>query len=408
MYLFRIIKRKDLLAWSLYDFANQPFSTIIVTFLYGAFFTKVIATDVETGTFLWSIAIAITAIVASFLSPILGAFADVSGYRKTLLIIFSWICILFSALLYFPNEGDIYFSLVFFVIANISFEISGVFYNSYLPGLVKKENIGKASGFSWGLGFIGGLLALLLSFILFEVDTSIGIKRTNILVAVWFAIFSLPTFILLQEKKKRTLNKRYLYTVFSNLYITCKNVSNYQNIVRFLIARLFYNDGLITIFALGGVYAVGSIGFDFKEVMLLAIILNICAALGSFLFGFLEDKIGVRIVINITLVVLIFATFLAYLSPSTGNPKEIFWISGILIGLMAGPNQSSSRSLMARLIPEKKANEFFGFFSLTGKATSFLGPLLFGVITSLHNQQTAILVVLFLFVIGLYIFNKYE
>ncbi|MEE2953674.1 MAG: MFS transporter [Bacteroidota bacterium] len=407
MSILKLKNRKEILAWSFYDFANQPFSTIIVTFLYGAFFTTVITSDEKTGTFLWTNAIAITAIIASILSPILGAFADTSGYRKFLLLFFTWTCILFSGLLFFPQEGDVYIALIFFVIANISFEMATVFYNSYLPDLATKNNIGRVSGFAWGFGFIGGLLALLLGYALFDIDTSLGIRRMNILVAIWFGVFSIPVFILKDTAKKK-LKRTYIYHTFLNLYHTLKEMARYKIILQFLIARLFYNDGLVTIFALGGIYAIGSVGFTFSEVMMLGIVLNICAALGSFLFGFFEDRIGSRLVINITLYVLIFAVILAFISPLITYSKLLFWVSGILIGLMTGPNQSSSRALMARLIPEDKRNEFFGFFAFTGKATAFLGPLFFGIITKLYNQRMALLVVIFFFVIGLYIFNNFK
>jgi UMF1 family MFS transporter len=192
------------------------------------------------------------------------------------------------------------------------------------------------------------------------------------------------------------------------LKITFKEIYQYKKILNFLIARLFYNDGLITIFALGGIYAVGSLDFSMREVLILGVVLNIFAAIGSFTFGYIEDKIGAKKVINITLLVLIFATLIAIIAPETNYPKQLFWIAGVLIGLMIGPNQSCSRSLMAQLTPKEKLGEFFGFFALTGKATSFIGPLLFGIITSIYNQQMALWIVVFLFVLGLILFSRIQ
>ena len=163
---------------------------------------------------------------------------------------------------------------------------------------------------------------------------------------------------------------------------------------------------MVTIFALGGIYAVDTLNFTFDEVMLLGIVLNISASLGSFIFGYLEDKIGAKKVINISLLVLIGATLIAYFAPETSVPKKMFWFAGVFIGLMVGPNQSCSRSLMAQLTPKEKQNEFFGFFALTGKATSFLGPLLFGFITLKYSQQIALSVVIVFFAIGLFLFNR--
>ena len=425
MSIFKIKNRKEVFAWSLYDFANQPFTTIIVTFIYSAFFVKVIAVNEQEGTFLWTSAIAITAVIVSVLSPILGALADRGGYRKFFLIISTLICSLFSILLYFPSAGEVYFALTCFVIANIAFEIGSVFCNSYLPDLSNSKNIGKISGYAWGLGFVGGLLALFLSLFLFDINNPDEIRKINILVGFWFLIFSMPTFLFLNDKKRERFNRNHIYSSFDSLKDTFRSIANYRQIYRFLIARLFFNDGLITIFALGGVYAVSTLGFDFTEVMILGIVLNLCAGIGSFLFGYVEDNIGAKKVINISLLILILATLIAFIAPFTNSfndvifyieemnfhytltfPQFMFWIAGILIGLMVGPNQSCSRSLMSRLTPKEKQIEFFGFFALTGKATSFLGPLLFGIITKFYTQQIALWVVIVLLLIGLILFNR--
>ena len=406
MFLSKLKNKKEVISWSLYDFANQPFTTIIVTFVYGAFFTSVIASDEKTGTLLWTSAIAITAVVVSLLSPILGALADRGGYRKFFLISFTWICAIFSILLYFPKAGDVYFALSLFIVANIAFEMGSVFCNSYLPDLSERKNIGKISGFAWGLGFVGGLSALFLSLMLFPNLDSEGIRSINILVGVWFLIFSIPTFLFIKDRKSEKLQKHHITDSFKSIKNTFKEVVKYKIILQFLIARLFFNDGLVTIFALGGIYAVDTLDFTFDEVMMLGIVLNISAGIGSFVFGYLEDKIGVKKVINISLLVLIGATLIAYLAPETNSPKQMFWVAGVFIGLMVGPNQSCSRSLMAQLTPKEKQNEFFGFFALTGKATSFLGPLLFGFITLKYSQQIALWVVIVFFIIGLFLFNR--
>jgi UMF1 family MFS transporter len=408
MNLLKLKNRKEVLAWSLYDFANQPFTTIIVTFIYSAFFAKVIAENEQVGTTMWANAIAITAVIVAILSPILGAIADSGGYRKFFLILFTWITAVFSILLYFPQAGDIFFALTLFIIANVSFEMGTVFCNSYLSDLSNKENSGSISGFAWGLGFVGGLTALLLSLLFFPELDSFAIRKINILVGVWFLIFSLPTFLFVKDRKKEKFKKKHILNSFSAIKTTFKTVSKYKVISQFLVARLFFNDGLVTIFALGGIYAVGTLDFSLNEVMQLGIALNIAAGLGSFLFGYIEDKIGVKKVINITLLVLILATLIAICAPETNYPKELFWLAGVLIGLMVGPNQSCSRSLMAQLTPKEKNNEFFGFFALTGKATSFTGPLLFGIVTSIYNQQMALWVVVALFLLGFLLFSRIQ
>ena len=408
MFLSEEKQKKQIISWSLYDFANQPYTTLIITFIYSAFFVNYIAGDEQQGTFLWANAISITAITVAFISPILGAIADNTGYRKSFLVFFTLICCLFTSLLYFPDKGDVFLALTFVVISNISFEMGTVFCNSYLNDLSSKKNIGKISGNAWGLGFVGGLLALLVSFLLFDVNNSLEVKQVNLFVAAWFLIFSLPTFFFLKDSKRQKINKENILLSFKSILQTFKEISKYKIIVRFLIARLFYNDGLITIFALGGIYAIGTLSFSMQEVLILGIVLNVFAALGSFVFGLIEDRIGVRKVINLSLVVLVISTFLAFISPWTLYPKIFFWTSGVLLGTMVGPNQSCSRSYMAQIIPEDKKNEFFGFYAFTGKATSFLGPLMFGFLTKIYSQQIGLLSVLVFFIIGLIIFNKRE
>ena len=408
MFLSEEKQKKQIISWSLYDFANQPYTTLIITFIYSAFFVNYIASDEQQGTFLWANAISITAITVAFISPILGAIADNTGYRKSFLVFFTLICCLFTSLLYFPDKGDVFLALTFVVVSNISFEMGTVFCNSYLNDLSSKKNIGKISGNAWGLGFVGGLLALLVSFLLFDVNNSSEVKQVNLFVAAWFLIFSLPTFFFLKDRKRQKINKENISSSFSSILQTFKEISKYKIIVRFLIARLFYNDGLITIFALGGIFAIGTLNFSMQEVLFLGIVLNVFAALGSFVFGLIEDRIGVRKVINLSLVILVISTFLAFISPWTIYPKLFFWISGVLLGTMVGPNQSCSRSYMAQIIPEDKKNEFFGFYAFTGKATSFLGPLMFGFLTKIYSQQIGLLSVLVFFIIGLIIFNKRE
>ena len=406
MFLSKAKQNKQIISWSFYDFANQPYTTLIITFIYSAFFVNYIAPNEIEGTFLWANAISMTAIIVAFLSPLLGAFADETGYRKFFLVFFTLLCSLFTALLYFPEKGDLSLAIAFVIISNIAFEMGCVFCNSYLKELSNDKNIGRVSGNAWGLGFLGGLSALFISLALFDVNNPQEVKQICVFVAIWFVLFSLPTFIFLKDSKRTKVTKKDISSSFTSIYTTFKEIRNYKNVVNFLIARLFYNDGLITIFALGGVYAVGSLNFTMNEVLILGIILNVFAALGSFVFGSYEDKIGTRNVINLSLVILIISTILAFVAPWTNYPKEVFWIAGVLLGSMIGPNQSCSRSYMSQIIPANKKNEFFGFYALTGKATSFLGPLLFGLITKFYSQQMALLSVVVFFIIGWLLFNK--
>ena len=410
----------------MYDFANQPFTTLIVTFVYGTFFTKVIAENEIVGTLFWSRGITITALIVAFLSPLMGAIADNGGYRKLYLIFWTWVSIAGALLLWFPGEGEVIFALTAFIIGNVGFEMGGVFCNAFLPDIAPKEKIGRVSGYGWSLGFLGGLIALALGLVLFinpevpifNLDKNVHehIRGTNIMVAIWFAIFSIPTFLFVNEDVYTGKRKTDLISdSIKQVKETFHNVRQYREMTRFLIARLVYNDGLITIFAFGGIYAAGTFDFTFQEIMIFAIVLNIAAGTGAFLMGFLDDLIGGKQTIQISNYGLILACTIAVVTPNRDlftialpivgdaiiSGKTMFWLSGILIGIFSGPNQASSRSLMARFVPKGKENEFFGFFAFSGKATTFMGPFFLGYFTLLFNSQRyGIAVVLVLLVIG--------
>ena len=398
-------KRKEIWSWCFYDFGNSAFTTLVITFIYSTYFTKAIAENEIDGTFLWSQAIAITAVIVSLLSPILGAIADKGGYRKIFLALTTYICIGATALLFFPIKGQILFALILVVIANVNFELGGVFYNAYLPEIVSRKKIGRISGIGWGAGYLGGLLAMLVAMIGFvspdvpwfglNIDTGEHIRATNILVAAWFFIFTLPAILYLKEKKVESANRIGIVVLNSiqALKKTFQEIKIYKNTVRFLISRLIYNDGLVTIFAFGAVYASGTFGFTFNEIMIFGIVLNIAAGLGAFLMGYIDDVIGGKLTIQISLIGLMIAVLLAVFA----NSKLLFWVSGIIVGLFAGPNQSASRSLMGRLTPPDKINEFYGFFAFSGKLTSFLGPMLLGIFTKYFSSQRYGVAVVFIF-----------
>ena len=398
-------KRKEIWSWCFYDFGNSAFTTLVITFIYSTYFTKAIAENEIDGTFLWSQAIAITAVIVSLLSPILGAIADKGGYRKIFLALTTYISIGATALLFFPIKGQILFALILVVIANVNFELGGVFYNAYLPEIVSRKKIGRISGIGWGAGYLGGLLAMLVAMVGFvssdvpwfglDIDTGEHIRATNVLVAAWFFIFTLPAILYLKEKKVESANRIGIVVLNSiqELKKTFQEIKIYKNTVRFLISRLIYNDGLVTIFAFGAIYASGTFGFTFNEIMIFGIVLNIAAGSGAFLMGYIDDMIGGKLTIQISLIGLMIAVLLAVFA----NSKLLFWVSGIIVGLFAGPNQSASRSLMGRLTPPDKINEFYGFFAFSGKLTSFLGPMLLGIFTKYFSSQRYGVAVVFIF-----------
>ena len=378
----------------MYDFANSSFANNVTTFIYAAFFTKVIAENEIIGTALWSRGVGIIMLVVALLSPPLGALSDQGGYRKRFLIFFTFLAVIFTALLYFPQQGQATYALTLYIIACICFEMGIVFYNAFLPDIAPPERIGRISGQAWGVGYFGGLLSmavLMVGFVSAETpwfgltkETHAHIRATNIGVAIWFAIFSLPAlFYLPKTPARQTDDKLSLAASYRRILQTFRELQRYREIFKLLLARLVYNDGLITVFAFGGIYAAGTFGFTFEEVLFFGIIVNIAAGIGAWCFGYLDDRLGGKLTIQITLVGFVIAAIVAVVP----QEKIWFWIAGLLVGLFAGPNQSASRSLMGRFVPKNKETEFYGFYAFSGKATAFLGPLLMGVITQASGSQ---------------------
>ena len=409
--------KRTIFTWSLYDFANQPFPTLIITFIYSAFFADFLASDFESADSMWLYAVSISSILIALLSPIMGVIADKSGYRKTFLIAWTWICVIGSILLFFPLKGQIIFALSLVVISNIGFEMGSVFCNSYLPHIAPKEKIGRISGYGWSFGYVGGLLSLAVCYFLFVLpdnpvnpisgnllDTGSGenIRFINLFVALWFFIFSIPTFIYLKDRKRDKWKYVSIKKSYSEIVTTFREIRKYKNIFRFLIARMFYNDAILTIFFFGGIYATQTFKFDFNELMVFGIVLNIAAGLGAFAFGFFDDIVGARKTVQFSNIAIFISIMIAVLAQS----PIWFWVSGIILGIFSGPNQSASRSLMGRIVPKEKVNEFFGFYAFSGKATSFIGPLMLAVINQITgSQRMGILAVSLLLIVGMYLLN---
>lgn len=401
--------RKAIWAWALYDFANSPFTTLVVTFVYSAYFTQAIAPDEVTGTALWSRAVTISSITVALLSPIAGAVADRGGLRKRFLGIATAVAVIGSIGLYPVLPGQVILALAWFVVANVAFEMGMVFYNAFLPEVAPAERIGRISGLGWGLGYLGGLLALAIALAAlvwpeepwfgFSKEAGENIRATNLLVAGWFAVFSLPIFLWVPERRppKRLRIGALARESYGDLIATFRNVRRYRDTVRFLLARLLFNDGLVTVFSFGGIYAAGTFGFGFREILIFGIVLNVAAGAGAFLLGNLDDRLGGKRTLTITLGGLIAATLLAVVAPD----RTWFWVAGILIGLCVGPNQSASRSLLGRFVPAGHENEFYGFYAFSGKATAFIGPLLLGLVTEWFDSQRAgVATILLLFLSG--------
>lgn len=403
--------RKAVWSWCLFDFANSPFNTLVVTFIYSTFYTQSMAGNDIEGTALWSRGVTATAIIVALLSPIVGAIADRSGYRKILMGAMTAVASLFTIVLYYFEPGAAIPALLCFLVANIAFEMACVLYNAYLPDIAPPDKIGRISGYGWALGYAGGLAAMFIALVGFiqpeqpwfgfsrDMETFEHVRATNWLVAVWFVVFAIPLFVWVKERRPMRLpdGKGVIVSGFKQLAGTFREIRRYRQIVRLLAARLFYNDGLITIFAFAGIYAAGTLEFTTSEIVTLGIGLNVAAGLGAFAMGFMDDIVGGKRTIFVSL----FGLSLAVVLAMTATNKAMFWVAGLVAGIFSGPNQAASRSLMGRFVPLEKENEFYGFFAFSGKATAFMGPFLFGLMTELTGTQRAgVACVLGFFLIG--------
>jgi len=403
------LERRRIFAWCLFDWANSPYTTLVVTFVYSAYFAQTFAPDVVTGTAWWSRAIAIAGLAVALLAPPLGAAADRSGLRLRFLAATTALCVLATGALTFAAPGGrnaALLALGLFVLADIGFELGMLFYNALLPTIATAERLGRVSGFGWALGYAGGLTALVLALAglvqpehpWFGISRAAGFnyRATGLLAAVWLALFSLPLFLTLREERRASPPLGHL-TVFRELAATLRNVRTYRDAALFIVARLLFNDGLITVFAFGGIYAAGTFGMSLAEVIQFGIAINVAAGAGAFLFGFVDDRIGGKRTVLVSCGALAAATALAVWAPTRGW----FWVAGMLIGVFAGPNQAASRSLMARFAPPGSENEFFGFFAFSGRLTAFAGPALLGVATQLfHSQRAGVATILLFFLVG--------
>jgi UMF1 family MFS transporter len=402
--------RRGLLAWALYDFANSAFTTVILTFVFAAYFTSQVAPNDITGSAIWGNAIGISGFLVAVIAPFLGAITDQTGRRKPWIALFTGVAVVSTALMWYvaPNADWLVVGAVLAAIGALGFELAFIFYNAMLPDLAGPERTGRWSGWAWALGYAGGLLSLVAVLVLFiedgtrlpflSTDDARHVRASFLFVAAWIGLFALPLFLFTPDTPRTGVGiARGVKDGVRQLADSIREVRKYKDIVKFLIARIFYIDGLATVFAFGGVFAAGTFGMGPGEILRFAIALNVSAGLGALLFAWIDDAIGSRQTILISLVGLIAAgSFML----SVTSPDLFFW-AGVLFGIFVGPTQAASRSYMARVAPEHLRNQMFGLFAFSGKATAFAGPLLVGWITAISgSQRTGMSILIVLFGIG--------
>ncbi len=435
---------KSQISWALFDWANQPFFTVITTFIFAPYFTNIVIENSVDGQAIWGLLSAISAGIIAILSPIFGSMADVRGPRKPWAFAFCLIGSIFCLGLWYgqPNH-NIYIPIISFMIATISIEIATIFNNAMLPIIVETKKMGRLSGFASGIGYIGGLVPLFILMFLFILPEKplLGLDKSlyeperfsAILTSIWIMLFIMPMMFFTKDKNKSVQKIPTMDVVkfgFSNLKDTLKNVRNYKNIWVYLLARTFYNDGILAVIAFSGIYAVALFKWNTTGLGIFAIILSIVAFIGCMIGGWIDDKFTSKKTITLFVSLLLLSLIgivsiseksvlfgMIPITPKTDNSfltsqGEYWFMSfGLLLGFAFGPAQSASRTLMAYMTPKDKMTEFFGLFAFSGKATGFLAPLLISIITiTTESNRWGLASILIFFIIGLIIlqFVKYE
>ena len=429
--------RAAVASWIMFDWAAQPYFTLITTFVFAPYFATFVAATPAEGQSLWGFATGAAGIVIALASPVLGAIADASGRRKPWIAAFGAALVIGSSLMWIGRPGDasvILPLLMAYALATIGVEFATVFNNAMMPSLVPPEKIGRLSGTGWATGYIGGILSLILvlGFLaanpatgktlfgftpLFGLDpvTHQGDRITGPLTGIWFMIFVLPMFLLTPDFPAKRPVRAAVREGLSELRGTLAELPKHRSMAAFLLANMIYTDGLVSLFAFGGIYAAGTFGWHTIQIGTFGILLAVAGTLGAWIGGKLDDRLGPKYVIAASMIVLLSAIvmilmvdkdtilFVKVAPPVPGGglfaapAEKAYLILGCLIGGAGGPLQAASRTLLIRMAPRDRIAQFFGLFALTGKVTSFVGPLLVGIVTAITASQKAGMAVLVLF-----------
>lgn len=402
--------RGRIFAWTLFDFGNTAFSVIIVTVIFSTYFVEQIAGGELRvwGETLWGISLSISMLIAAAIAPPLGAAADYSHNKKRFLFLFTLLSVSATALLFFVQPGMVAVGMLLFVIANVGFEGGIVFYDAFLPGITSRRSYGRVSGYGFAMGYLGALVVLLVvNSILPETadpEYLFYVRLSFVVAALFFLIFSIPMFVFVPEPEPRRENVVSIirlgfqesWKTFRSLFIERQHPS----IARFLIAFFIYNDAILTIIGFAAIFGKKILQMNDKDLIMFFAVVQTSAVLGSFIFGFITDKIGPKRTISVTLIIWLLTTIGAYFVASIAA----FYVVAMGAGAAIGSSQSASRSLMALLTPREREAEFFGFYDgLCGKASAVVGPTVYGLIAGITNQRLAVLFIGLFFLAGLII-----
>ncbi len=403
----RVLFRPAIISWALYDLANTSFAVIIITIVFPVYFTNIIVTPglypENFGDLMWGIAGGVSMIITSVLAPLFGVMADTSRSKNKFLMVLTIACIVFTVPLFFLKSGMVAIAVILFIVANVFYQTSMMFYNSFLPQLSTKKNTGLVSGFGFSIGYIGGFLILiiLIPFLKggLEPGNLFNIRLSLLITSLFFLIFSIPSFIFLKDLPVAGRIKRrasYLVHGFRKLAATLKNIRKYPDLKLFLISYFLFSNAFSILALYVAIYAKNTLNFSLYEIVMLFMIGQVPTIISSIFFGWLTDRIGAKKTISITLIMWVFIIILV----SSSDIKAVFYTGWILASITTGSTLIASRSLMVKLIPVDREAEFFGFYSISGKVSSIIGPVAFGVVSFITKSQRLALLTTMIFLIS--------
>lgn len=398
------VRPRELWAWAMYDFANSGYTTVVITALFNAYFVAVVAGNAPWATFTWTAALSFSYLLIVLSAPLIGAYADLRAAKKKLLALSTAGCILFTALLYFAQPDTLWLAVVCVIASNFFFGSGENLIAAFLPEISKARAMGRVSGWGWSLGYIGGLVSLGLCLLYVTWAEAHGqtaeqfVPAAMLITAGIFALASIPTFLVLRERAVPCATVR-LRDAWLEVWQTLRHLRQFADLRRFLLCSLFYQAGIQAVITLTAVYAHQAMNFTTQQTLMLVLVVNITAAVGAFLFGHFQDRIGHIRSIALTLAGWIATILLAW----AAHEPTLFWVAANVAGLCLGASQSAGRALMGLLAPPSRTAEFFGLWGLAVKLASIAGPLTYGAATWLSNgdHRQALLITGSYFIVGL-------
>lgn len=376
--------RRSRWSWYFYDFGNSAYASVVLLAVYSTFFKNVVVGGAE-GTRLWGISVGVAAILVAIISPLLGTIADFTKSKKKFLLIFTAISIIFTALLFFVGKGDVFTGIFFFIMAEIGYRAAQVFYDALLTDVSTPESIGSVSGKGWAFGMIGGIVALLLVLLPIQLIGNQMISFAFLLTAAIYLMSSIPTFLWVEEKhepEQIPTGKSTISLAFEKLAHTFRSVKNYKEFIKYMVAFLIYNDGIMMLMDFAAIIGATLFGMQQTQLIMFVILIQVAGTFGALLFGRISDKKSSKEAIIVSLMILI-ASIAGLLFV-----KDIKWfyIIGFLAGFSLSGAQAVSRTMVSQLAPATRTAEFYGFLSVAGRTSTFVGPLVFGTISyRAHN-----------------------